>query len=187
MLKSNHTLMYTKTALIILVISVFLGSCSEDEEPTVNPLVGTYTVSSATFINETTIIIDGNETTFPAGSDAVAFFTSLLYIGSPCQDPTKSAITLKESNELFLSCIGEDTEEKSGTWVDKSSEKELQLIVSITGISFPITITLQDYVITDGKLSGQISNFPMPKDTGKPIDQNNLQFVDINAEFSTVE
>lgn len=193
-LHKNQLLNYS----MLLLFFVGLLSCSEDEggeEPTVNPLVGTYTFASATFIDEITITLNGQTSTFPSNTDATAFVSDGLLGAAPCADQNNAALELRENNEGYFVCIDEDVEEKAGTWEVNEAQTEISIIIS--GIApIPVTLLIEDYTLEDGVLSGRVGNFPLVKNNQYPIGATlpaeaggglNLQTTPVDLEFNKVE
>ena len=188
-----HRLLYFS---VLLLFSFGLLSCGDDdgeETPEVEPLVGTYTFRSATFVNGVTITIDGQEITFPEGTDATVFVEGGLLGSAPCDDPENAALELRENGQGFLVCIGEDNEEQAGTWeVDHESEEITLLITNLAPV--PVTVLIEDFTLENNVLSGRVSNFPLVKDNQYPMGATlpgggglNLQTTSVDIEFDKVE
>lgn len=178
---------------VLLLFSFGLLSCKEDEgeeTPEVDPLVGTYTFQSATFVNEITITLDGQETTFQAGADATTFVAVGLLREAPCDDPTNAALELRENGQGFFVCRDETNEEQAGTWEVNDARTQITLLITNPA---PLTVLIEDFELSNNILSGRVSNFPLVRDNQYPIGSPlpggglNLQTTSVDIEFDKVE
>lgn len=167
-------------------------ACSEDDggdTPDVDPLVGTYTFKSATFVNGVVITLNGQETTFPPNSDATAFVSGGLLGAAPCDDPANAALELRENGQGFFVCQGENNEVQAGTW--EVNEARTQITLLITNPA-PVTILIENFELENNILSGRISNFPLVRDNQYPLGAPlpggglNLQTTSVDIEFTKV-
>ncbi len=178
---------------VFLVFPIAFFSCSEDEgddEPQVEPLVGKYTFRSATFENEITIKINGQDITFPAGGDATSYVAGGLFGAAPCNDPNNAALELRENGQGFFVCIGETNEIQGGRW--EVNDERTQITLFITNPA-PVTVLIENFTLANSILSGRVSNFPLVKDTqysiGSPLPGGglNLQTTPVAIELNKVD
>ena len=170
------------------LMALMLFSCDEKKDE-VDPLVGTYVFTSATFNEAVTIIIQQQEVEFASGSDAYAFVGPGIIGAAPCDDLQNAAIELKENGTMFYTCLGEANEEQMGTWQINSARTTLTLNISFPQ-TFSLNITGLDLKATS--FSGTVENFPLPKDAsvelGAPLlgGAPNIQIGSVEVSFTRV-
>jgi hypothetical protein len=171
----------------VVVSLVFFSSCKEDE-PEVNPLVGTYVLSQAYFTGQVT---EGGETEnrdpivflnfpdgtggvsdveVPAGIGGAAFATSVLAgaitdVDDPsftC-DAANTRIDLRDGGKFYIICNSGGSEVEQGTWADLGNNT-LQLFLTDLGTQ----VLIEDYALNGNTLTGTISNLPLPEDFAEP-------------------
>jgi hypothetical protein len=175
---------------LILSAILVVASCKKDDTPEVDPLVGTYAFSSATFNETVYITIQDVEVEFLADSDATQFVGPGLLSAAPCANAQNAAIELREVGTAFIVCLTEQLEEQLGTW----SLNDSRTILTVN-ISNPNTflLTIENLTITSNSFTGTVTNFPLPKNTayalGDPIpDQGfNYQTASVDVTFTRVQ
>lgn len=171
----------------VLFAVLLMASCSEDE-PEVNPLVGTYELTQAYFTGVirdeptdpdsvvTEILFknfpqaDGSfmDVTVPAGVNGAAFATSILAGAITDVDPDDFPdfdcadedvrIDLRADGTFFITCATGGTEVPQGTW----TEIDGSLVIFITNIGTQAVI--DNPVLSNNVLTGTIARLPLPKD-----------------------
>jgi len=179
------------TSMILLILSalMIMVSCKKDDEPEVDPLVGTYVFSSATFNEAVSIVIQDVQVDFAASSDATQFVGPGLLSAAPCANPQNAAIELREVGTAFIVCLTEVIEEQLGTWSINSGRTILTVNISNPQ---PFVLTIEDLTITSNSFTGTVTNFPLPINTayalGEPIPDNgfNYQTASVDVTFTKV-
>jgi hypothetical protein len=172
--------------IIMAAAALLLFSCEEKKEE-VDELVGKYVFGSATFNEEVTIIIEQQQVTFPAESDATDFVSEGLLGAAPCDDTDNAAVELKADGTTHYICQGETNQEQLGTWAIKSDRTVLTL-----NISNPTTFSLNisDLVVTETSFSGTVTNFPLPVDASVELGGSlpgglvNYQIASVDVSFT---
>ncbi len=183
-----------KFMILLMAMAMVVVACKKDDEETPEPtfqekLVGTYAFTSGTFNNPVTVnnlIIPTGDTlpvyVFEAGSDASAIVGGVLLSDSPCTDPTKTAIEMRDDFKLYTVCIGESNEDQMGTWDTEGNDK-ITLNVS-TSFGTTVAVQISSVVITDTKMTGNIETLPMPIDMLQPLGATNMQFANVAVVFT---
>ena len=96
------------------------------------------------------------------GQDITDPVKESLLAEAPCDDSENAAITLKPDKNLFFTCIGEDSESKSGTWNENSDLTELTLSLALTNQNFQLIVS--EIESTTTTLSGTVKGFPLTKE-----------------------
>jgi len=148
------------TRIILVPMAFMIFSCEEKQDE-IDPLIGTYEFTSATFNDNVTIIIQQMDVTFPQGSDATAFISPGLLGAAPCDNPENAVIELKDDGKIYYVCLTEENQEQMGTWSINSDRTTLTL-----NISNPQTfsLTVSDLDIKTNSFAGTVENFPLPID-----------------------
>ena len=87
---------------LIMSAILVVASCKKDDTPEVDPLVGTYAFSSATFNETVYITIQDVEVEFLADSDATQFVGPGLLSAAPCANAQNAAIRRCHERPLLL-------------------------------------------------------------------------------------
>lgn len=198
-MKSNFT-SFLKFSLIAFSMAglVFITGCGDDD-PEVDPLVGTYALSNATLAEALTITLPGSEEAaeYPAGTDFTTLIAGILAAASPCENPANAAVELAADGTFYYKCVGEDADRvNSGEWnqsTDSNGSDVLTLIIVSESLGQTITVIVTELEITGTTFSGRIDGFPAPidanQDFGAPLEGTdppvlNFQFASINATFT---
>ena len=174
---------------VLCLIPVFTISCDNDENGDVDPLIGKYTFTSATFNQEVNIKVEGTYIQFIPGSDASQFVRNGILKAAPCNDMDKAAVDLRSNGKTYYICLGETNEDQMGTWVNEGDS------VLTFNISNPQTLALiiKDLVITETQFDGTVKNFPFPLDNAYELGESlpggliNFQIASVDVKFSKVE
>lgn len=171
-----------------VILAFLLISCEEKkDEP--DPLVGTYTFSSATFNDTVVVVIQENDFQFQPGSSAAEFVSNGLLGAAPCDNAQNAAVELREDGTGYMVCLNEENEEQMGTWFINSDRTILTLNISNP---MPFALTISNLNITENAFSGTVENFPLPKDTSVPLGQMlpgnipNYQAASVDLTFTRV-
>ena len=172
------------SGLFIVVFALLLVTCEKEKDEEVDPLVGTYTFTSATF-NETVqmkVPFIG-DITIPAGNDASLLVSEGLLGAAPCDDSTNAAVELKNDGKIFYTCQNETNEAQMGTWLINTERTELQLNISNPQ---PFQLNISDLNITANDFSGTVENFPLPVDANFELGDD-LPGGGVNYQTSSVD
>lgn len=174
---------------LVAISSFLMVSCDENGEEEVDPLVGTYVFTSASFNEAVTVTIQGVDVEFPAGSNAADFIAEGLLGNAPCDNQENAAVELKENGTTFYVCLNETGEEQLGSWSINSARNEMDFNI-IEPAPFQLKIT--NLSITETSFSGTVTNFPLPVDAGYDLGQMlpgggfNIQFASVDLTFTRV-
>jgi hypothetical protein len=178
------------SGLFIAVLALLLVTCEKKKDDEVDPLVGIYTFTSATF-NDTVrmkVPVFGDITIMPGG-DASLLVSEGLLGAAPCDDSDNAAVELKSDGKIFYSCQNETNEAQMGTWLINVDRTILTLNIS-NPQAFQLTIS--DLNITASAFSGTVENFPLPLDANFELGANlpgglpNIQFKSVDLTFTKV-
>ena len=178
------------SGLFISVFALLMVTCEKKKDEVVDPLVGTYTFTSATF-NDTIrmkVPVYGHITIMP-GTDASLFVGDALLGAAPCDDSLNAAVELKSDGKTFYACRNETNEAQMGTWLINTERTVLQLNIS-NPQAFQLTIS--DLNITSNAFSGTVENFPLPLDANFKLGDDlpgggkNIQFKSVELAFTKV-
>ena len=179
------------SGLYIAVIALLLVACEKKKDEEVDPLVGTYTFTSAT-LNDTVkmkVPVFGDITMMP-GNDAGLLVKEGLLGAAPCDDSTNAAVELKREGKIFYACQNETNEAQMGTWLINTDRTILTLNIS-NPQAFQLTIS--DLNISTGSFSGTVENFPLPLDASIELGENlpggsipNIQFKSVDLTFTKI-
>jgi len=155
-------------ALVLVAISlVFFSGCGSDDEGGVDPVVGTWVVTSATLNDATPEAVPaqytgGTETVLPAGTNVTPIFVGIVATAGPCDNPANTAIQLTEDKKMLYVCINETTDpDETGTWLLSNDGSTLSIAIQTSTPGLPPTVTLSfsPFTATATTLSGTIDNF----------------------------
>jgi hypothetical protein len=179
------------SCLAILVVTLTINSCDDNNEKKPDPVVGDYVFSGATFGESVNIVVNDVFQTFEPGSDASMFVSEGLLGAAPCDDSTHAAISFREDGKSFYICLGETNESQMGTWIINDSRDMLTLYIS-NPMTFALEIANLD--LTETVISGTVENFPLPITTAVPLgalfgdpQRINYQVKEVNVTFTRVE
>ena len=176
------------TGIILVAMAFMVFSCEEKQEE-IDPLIGTYVFTSATFNDTVTIKIQQMDVMFLPGSDASAFVGPGLLGAAPCDNPENAVIELKDDGTTYFACLTEENQEQMGTWSINSDRTTLTL-----NISNPQTFSLNvsDLDINTNSFAGTVENFPLPIDASVelgvllPGGIPNFQVASVDVMFTKV-
>ena len=178
------------SGLIIAVFALLLVTCEKKKDEEVDPLVGTYTFTSATFNETVQMKTPLGLVSFPPDFDAKFFVSDGLLGAAPCDDSDSAAVELKSDGKIFYACLGETNEAQMGTWLINTDRTILTLNIS-NPQAFGLTIS--DLTITANSFSGTVENFPLPKDSDYELGEDlpegggpNYQTASVDLTFTKV-
>lgn len=179
----NYFLKFSLMATVLAGL-VFVTSCNDDDEPTVDPLVGDYKVSAATYLglfnpaDGSTAEVAMN--IFPLGdipvNSPIKDLVAGVLNGVPecvagdgvTPDASQIQIEFRADGSLWFTCNGVG-DEQSGSWT-KVNDTTVTLDISPTdNIPTGLSLTLSNVVIAGSNLTGRIDGFPMLKDLTLPL------------------
>ncbi len=172
------------SGLFIAVLALLLVTCEKKKDEEVDPLVGTYTFTSATF-NDTVkmkVPVYGDITIMP-GTDASFVVSEGLLGAAPCDDSTNAAVELKSDGKIFYACLNETNEAQMGTWLINTDRTILTLNISNPQ---PFALTISGLTITANSFSGTVENFPLPIDANFELGAN-LPGGGVNYQTSSID
>ncbi|MEJ2003713.1 MAG: hypothetical protein P8X57_01845 [Cyclobacteriaceae bacterium] len=150
---------YSNLLLSVLALAsiAFFAACGDDDdEPSVDPIVGIYSLSSVTLNQD--IVYNGME--LSNGDDITQIVQAALYGASPCDNGANTVIDLRESFEVFYACKGESvTPERFGTWIVNADRSQLSMNLTIEGN--PFLLVLEQLSVTENSVSGVVTNYPL--------------------------
>jgi len=162
-IKGTIRILFVSTLIFAIL---FVVSCDNgnDPEPELYPLPGIYTFNKA--ILQTTLELPGIPIPISSGTDITDEMAGGLLAEAPCDDSANGAVELKESKELFFTCIGESNEAKAGTWSINGDTTELSLNMASPPLPSALKLTVEDLVINESTniIGGSILNFPLTPD-----------------------
>jgi hypothetical protein len=178
------------SALMPAVIGLLLVTCDKKDEETIDPLVGTYTFTSATFNDTVRMKVPsfGDIILLP-GTNGSDFVTQGLLGAAPCDDPANAAVELRNDGKTFYACRNEDNEAQMGTWLINTDRDILTLNISNPQ---PFSLTITGLNISGNAFSGTVENFPLPLDAsidlGDPLPGGgvNYQTASVDLTFTKV-
>lgn len=195
----NNVMMKGLLALA-LVGMVFFTSCDKDDPEQVNPLVGTYTFKSATYLgtagvsgieaNPIEVVVPTGTTpptttlTFNPNDDISSVVGGVLAGVIDCGGVANTVIELRQEGfQLYYGCVdGSLDPVQSGTWSVNETAGTLSLNISSASLG-QISVVLQDYKLENNVLSGTVVGFPIPKDLTMPLGTDNLHVIAVDASF----
>ena len=178
------------SGFFIAVFALLLVTCEKKKDEEVDPLVGTYTFTSATLNDTVKLKLQGLDITIMPGTDAALFVSEGLLGAAPCDDSTNAAVELKSDGKSYYACQHETKEAQMGTWLINTERTELQLNIS-NPQAFQLTVS--DLNITANSFSGTVKKFPLPLDASVELGENlpgsampNIQFKSMDLTFTKV-
>ena len=151
---------------MLAVAALFFASAcgdddGDDDGPMMDPIVGSYTMSQVTLNSD----LDYAGQTLPAGSDITIIVEGLLFLESPCDDPSNTIIILDADMGLAYGCQNESvTPVDFGTWLRDETTNSLTLFITIAGNDVPLRIT--DLRETSTSIAGTIPSLLLPNAPG---------------------
>ena len=149
---------YRLLSMLGLIALLFSSACGDDDsdDPSVDPLVGVYTLTSVT-LNQDVLY---NGINFMDGDDITVIVTTALYDASPCDNGANTVIDLRDSFDVYYACKSETTDpERFGNWSLSSDRSTLTMNLTVQGSPFPLV--LEDLVVTDTNVTGTVANYPL--------------------------
>jgi len=178
------------SGLFIAVFALLLVTCEKKKDEEVDPLVGTYTFTSATFNETVQMKTPLGLVSFPPDFDAKFFVSDGLLGAAPCDVSDSAAVELKNDGKIFYACLSETNEAQMGTWLINTERTVLQLNISNPQ---PFQLMISDLNITDNDFSGTVENFPLPKDSDYELGEDlpegggpNYQTASVDLTFTKV-
>ncbi|MEQ9425215.1 MAG: hypothetical protein RJQ09_12400 [Cyclobacteriaceae bacterium] len=198
-MKSKTVLKYLST-ILSLVLMVSLASCggdddddnNDDDAEPVDPLVGTYEFTSATFTSDVVVVINNPAdptqvvpAPFTSGDDATALLKGSIEGAAECSAGVKVGIDLREDGSSYYVCEGETVETLQGSWQVNNDTKLFTLRINSLGVD----VIMQNFTLANGVLSGN-AVIPLPRDaqvdlttgeqltaTGDPLTQGSVDLL----------
>ncbi len=152
----NINFLFSFLAFGVLLFT--FAACGDDdsEEPSVDPVVGVYTLTSVT-LNEDVVYYDQE---LSMGDDITVIVQTALYGASPCAQGPNTVIDLRENSEVYYACKNENVDaERFGTWSIPADRSRLTMNLTIEGQPFPLI--LEQLSVTDNAVSGVVTNYPL--------------------------
>lgn len=177
------------SGLFIAAFALLLVTCEKKKEEEVDPLVGTYTFTSAVLNDTVHMKLQGLNIVIPAGTNAAQFVEEGLLGAAPCDNADSAAVELKNDGKIFYACKGETNEAQMGTWMINTDRDILTLNISNPK---PFSLTIIGLIITGNAFSGTVENFPLPVDadlelgTDLPGGGVNYQTASVDLSFTKV-
>lgn len=178
------------SGLFIVAFALLLVTCEKKKDDEVDPLVGTYTFTSATFNDTVHMLVPIlGDFTFNPGDNAALLVTEGLLGAAPCDDSQNAVVELKSDGKIFYACLTETNEAQMGTWLINTERTILQLNIS-NPQAFQLEIS--DLIITATSFSGIVINFPLPLDANYELGEDlptggkNIQFTSVDLTFTKV-
>ncbi len=163
--------------MLAVVALFFASACGDDDggdEPMVDPLVGSYTMTQVTLNND----LNYGGQNLPAGSDITPIVEGLLFLESPCANPSNTIIILDADKGLAYGCQNENVDPVDfGTWLRDETTNSLTLFITIAGNDVPLRIT--DLRETSTSIGGTIPSLLLPNEPGSepPLVTANVDIV----------
>ena len=177
------------SGLLIAVFALLLVTCEKKKDEEVDPLVGIYTFTSATFNESVPMKTPMGPVTFQPGFIASDFISDGMLGAAPCDDSTNAAVELKSDGTTYYTCIDETNEAQMGTWLINTERTVLQLNISNPQ---PFQLIISSLNITANAFSGTVENFPLPVDANFELGANlpgggvNYQTASVDLTFTKV-
>lgn len=171
--------MVSMLAIAALFFASACGDDDSDDGPTVDPLVGAYSLNKVTLNEEVTFM----GVVYPAGSDITAVVEAALYTESPCASGPNTVIDMRANFEIYYDCLNEATAaERFGTWTITENRENLTLNLIIVGNNFPLVIT--NLIENAASIQGEIQNYPLVDQSVTPP---TIQTVNVTIQFDREE
>jgi hypothetical protein len=169
--------------LFLAVISFLLVYCEKKEDEEVDPVVGTYTFTSATFNDTVRMKIMNLDVAFLPGTNAALFISEGLFGAAPCDDSLNAAVDLRADGTTHYVCLNETGEAQMGTWI--IDEDRTTLLLNISNPQ-PFSLTVSNLNLTANSFSGTVENFPLPIDASFELGEQ-LPGGGVNYQISSVD
>ena len=188
------------SSLLFVGLILFQVSCSDDAEPTPDPLpdpTGSWVLQKATLVTPDPLLVknyttDGQnfvDLSVPAGD----FQTTTLLVGgalagAACENPANYGgfyLELVSDGTLDFHCPAEDFVEEQGSWVVLETAGSYSITLNVVAAGTTLPITFKNFVLAaDGSnFTGQASGYPMVKDLSMDLSADNLQFLTVDMVF----
>ena len=155
----------------LIVSTLVLSSCDDEEKIEKSAYIGDYTIKSAS-LSETLLIpvvSGGNEFDYPlpVGQDITEMIQSSLLNSLPCNSPDASLIELREDYSLYMSCTDITFELNAGTWEEK--ENGTILVLNMNNAAIPssptgFSLTVSN-VVLENSIMSSTTTVPIPKES----------------------
>lgn len=147
---------------LMVASMTFVAACGDDDsEPTVDPLLGVWEISSATLAADVTATNAlGEDLLLPAGTDLTAVIATSFLANIDCTNPTAKAIELAEGNDILYICTQEEKSQEAGSWSLNSDRSGLSLTITIDGQI--VALNLENLMETSTTMSGLVNSIPLP-------------------------
>ena len=171
-MKKVNVLKYLSRILCLLVVASMTACGGDDDDDNnddsgVDPLVATYSFTSATFAEAVTVVVpnpaDGTPVPAPyaVGNDAILFVGDAIVSAAECDEGVEVGIQLREDGTAFYVCNGAGTEVQQGTWEVTADRSEFTL--KITTFTPPVDVIMPGFTLVNGVLKGT-AGIPLPYD-----------------------
>jgi len=193
-----HALSYVLSlAVLFSVVSCGSSGDDDDDEPEVDPLIGTYVFASAEFAAEATVAVLNDPTdptlgtkdsTFVVGADALLFVGEAIVAKAPCTNPASTQIQIREDHTTYYVCSGETNEARMGSWLVNTDRTTFTLSI----IDPAFDVIMKEFTLANNQISGT-AIIPIPIDqsiaTGDllPAGGLNIQTIPMDIIFLKVE
>lgn len=178
------------SGLFVAILALMLVTCEKKKDEEVDPLVGTYSFTSATFNETVSMKTPLGNVQFPPDFDASFFISDGLLGAAPCDNSDSAAVEIKSDGKIFYACRGEENEEQMGTWLINTDRTILTLNISNPQ---PFSLTISDLIISVNSFSGTVENFPLPKDSEYELGEDlpegggpNYQTASVDLTFTKI-
>ncbi|MEQ8714624.1 MAG: hypothetical protein RIC80_16510 [Cyclobacteriaceae bacterium] len=147
---------------IMMASMAFIYACGDDDsEPTVEPLLGQWEISSATLAADVTATNTlGDNLLLSVGTDLTAVIATSFLANIECTNPTAKAIELAEGNDILYVCTQEDKSQEAGSWSLNGDRSGLDLTITIDGNI--VALNLVNLQETSTSMSGLVNSIPLP-------------------------
>ena len=185
MKNSNNIFRAIVLVCLVMVSSLFLISCEEDEPITAQELAGQYGFVSATTANEITL----GDVVLPIGTDISEQISIGLFGAVTCSNPDNTALDLTESGVLSFYCAGESdiAPVQGGTWESNEEVTRLTLNLSSPPLPQAFAVNVFDLEWQDNILTGTVRNVPFPGEAFGEIGEGvGIVLVDFEMVFEVL-
>jgi hypothetical protein len=176
----------------IALAAVFtFTSCSDDEEPEEDPtLAGVYQMQEAILTSD---IVDVEDSVvIPSGSNVTAIMGGGIFGASPCDDPTNTAVDMRDDGKLFFVCVGSESGKQgvdAGSWEENVTLTTLTLDLNATVVP-PIgySLSITSVSKTGTAIDGTIGSVPMPNTLlNQVVGLEDVEFPAVTIASATVK
>jgi hypothetical protein len=190
--------------LFVGLVFIQVACSSDDPPPEVDPFVGKWQMTAATFnstnVDPTDVMTIENFPTssgpitleVPSGASILELTIGAMADGV-CADPANYGtffLELTADGKLILNCASVSVSEETGSWLkdeDPTAGTIITLVVITDAGNLPITFTNIVMTGTGDSFSGQTDAFPMTQVFGEDLALGtNLQFLNTNMSFLRV-